>query len=327
MDTHKTKRPHWKAGEIIASKPLTSLLLTAVLFLVIAFKAVEPAATVLAKQLGIVTGSREESIYVISGLAGSFLVAAVLAVLLLKLACNLILACMDSEKAAAHHAKASRPKWNIVYSVIFGYILLLVLIQLAKIADPLLSAHASKEGASAITHSFLILLVCGILPFALAFLSVKAVNRLMVRLTRTNQELIEEIRAGLHDDKLPPSLRNEEDIECIIQILNAAMASTVRGAAAVYMVKRALVKLYRSLGKCGGLLAIPVGLVTMGSLGVMDAVGWKIYNALSASDGKDGDPAKERIAAGLGAPPARPGRERENTAAIEERNAWLKNRR
>lgn len=321
MDNQKGNRPHWKAREIIAGKPLTFLLLTAVLTFGLVVKVVDPIATPLAPKLDIVRGSQRESAFVVTLLVGTAVISAVLAVTLLKLVCNAVLSRMDPEAAAAHHAKAARPKWNVVYSMILGYILLLVLGRLGVRTLSEWDSRIGYDGVSAITRQILLMLVCGILPYVIAALSVKGITALMVRLTRTNQELIEEIRAGLHDAKIPEAFRDEEGVEGIIRVLNGAQASTVRGAVVVYGIKRGLAELYRTLGKCGGLLGLAVGLVTMGSL-VMDKVGEGQYRSLTASAQPDKVPAAAD--GGQALERERPGRKREKMANSEARNAWLR---
>lgn len=317
MDNLKRTRPHWKAWEIIVSKPLTFLLLTAALAFGLVVKVVDPIATPLAQKLDIVRGSQRESVFVISFLVGTVVVSAILAVTLLKLVCNVVLSRMDPEAAAAHHAKAARPKWNIVYSIILGYILLLVLGSLGVRTFFEWAPRVGYDDVSNITRLFMLVLVCGILPYVLAVLSVKGITTLMVRLTRTNQELIEEIRAGRHDAKIPEMFRNKEGVEGIIRVLNGAQASTVRGAVAVYGIKEGLAKLCRALGKYGGLLNLVLVLVSMGTL-IMDKVGEKQYRSLApdeAATKADDAQAVER---------KRPGRKPERTTDQEERNAWLK---
>lgn len=145
------------------------------------------------------------------------MISAVLVVTLLKLVCNTVLRGMDPEGSAHRHTKAARPKWNVVYSVILGYILLLVLGSLGVRTLSEWSPRIGYDGVSDITCQIMLVLVCGILPYAIAALSMKGVNRLMVRLTRTDQELIEEIRAGQHDAKIPEAFRDEEGIKGIIR--------------------------------------------------------------------------------------------------------------
>lgn len=269
MRNQSEKPPRWTAGQIVVGKPLTFLALTALLTvgLIMAF---DPMATKAANQLGIQRGSQEETVFVLSCIGVFFIVSVIVSITLLKLISNAILARMDPAEAASRHAKAARPRWNIVYSIILGYILLLVFCTIAqRIFDQMNEIPSSME-ASDLTRMLLLLLLCGFLPYVLAVLCIIGINKGMVRLTRTNQELIEEIRARQHDSKIPEQFRNETDIEGIIATLNGAQASTVRGAAAVYWVKCTLGTLFQAMGKAGVVLAKATFVLSIGTVAAVE---------------------------------------------------------
>ena len=302
MNNQEKTSLRWTTGEIIVSKPLTTLALTAVLAFVLILKVLDPISTPLAKLLHISTRTTAESVFVITLLVLGVAVSAVLSVILLKLAYNLALSRMDPAEAAAWHAKSARPKWNIVYSLLLGYLLLVILAsagislysQWHKTIDP--------GSGSGLLLSLLACVVCGILPYIIAALSIKWINKGMVKLTRTNQELIEEIRAGQHNAKIPENYRNEEDIEGIIRVLNGAQASTVRGAVAIYWTKCTLVEMGKAIAKMSGVVAVVLGVIivilTLGCVKVTDMWGNELQETVRADiAAAEARAEEERIAA------------------------------
>lgn len=186
--------------------------------------------------------------------------AAILAVTFLKMFFNWRLSSMTDEKAEKTYARESKFKWNFIYSILSGYIILILLLTAVN-------AFATRVVMPSEDMKFLwlgALLYIGALVVSIVV--IKKVNKTAVQLTGTNHELVEEIQKGIYDKEILERYHNPKDMDGILKQLQTAQASSVKGAVLLYEAKQLLKKVCKALGVVGIVLGAIAGLLTLGCI-------------------------------------------------------------
>jgi len=180
------------------------------------------------------------------------IIIAVVLVVMLVIAVALSLAIIKrvSKKVPVEHASEAERrthkintsfKWRKVYTLVLAYFVFAGAIMLAP------SLRNIFTGFTFI--SILSFVLSFIAPFVVVFLFVKYFNIFMIKITRTNYDLIKGIKHGHYNAEIPNEYRNAKDISAIIKILEGAWATTLDGAIS-FLRKR--VSLQRNMLATGG---------------------------------------------------------------------------
>ena len=212
----------WTAKEVVVGKTFWFLILTILLSAVLIL-GVNSAITY------VMHLNRGNSLFVYNYGLGIFSLVLVLpagafVILLLKLAGNWKLSRLTPEEAAVRHARDVKFKWSPLYCLPIGYGALVLMYLLVSM--PLMEL---VRGSSNPICAFLIPLVLIFGPLVAVFLAVPAFNRAMIRRTGTNQALVRELWAGLHNDQIPQKYQNQRDLTAISLILLKGQVCNVRG--------------------------------------------------------------------------------------------------
>ena len=73
-------------------------------------------------------------------------------------------------------------------------------------------------------------LLVGVAPLVIVIIGVRLLNKGMIRLTGTNQELIQEIWSGQHNDVIPQRFQNDVALDGITRFLSRAQVCNVCSA-------------------------------------------------------------------------------------------------
>ena len=104
-------------------------------------------------------------------------------------------------------------------------------------------------------------IVCLAIPIILS----NIINYVMIKVTETNKELIEEIRLGKHNDEIPEIYMNDKDLSGIIKILKNAEALRINSAVSVYSAKMEISHMCKTFAVVGLVLGVIIGVLTMGA--------------------------------------------------------------
>lgn len=145
--------------------------------------------------------------------------------------------------------REKRFKWHSMFGILIGYV-------------------AWLYGISTMDMSrgiFMPLFI--MIGFPIVFILVyKPINKLLVKVTHTNEGLIEDFTAGLYNKLLPEDCSSQADKIGILECLEKAEAHTVRGAMYVHRFKKGL----KAVGKVGGVFGSIIGvlilLLTLGTV-------------------------------------------------------------
>ena len=85
----------------------------------------------------------------------------------------------------------------------------------------------------------------GVAPLVIVIIGVRLLNKGMIRLTGTNQELIQEIWSGQHNDVIPQRFQNDVALDGITRFLSRAQVCNVCGYR-----NKALSKRFREHWEC-----------------------------------------------------------------------------
>lgn len=236
-NTKTASRSRWTFWNVILRKPIkfAALLIFMTRFLVGKLDMV--VTYIVRDMLGMTT---LPDFMIVALLIATFLAAVVLSGVVLMAASNLRLAAMKPEEAEKLFEQQSHFFWSKLYSLVIGYFAWYAMILLAE-----------RMGGS-YSGGFLETLVLLIVPLLLANLLARALNKIMIRLTGTNKELIEGFKAGLYNDQVPAKCRNAEDMNGILRTLENAEAGSVRMAVVVYRVKKAVARFVKKFLKDAG---------------------------------------------------------------------------
>lgn len=259
----------WTAKEVVVGKTFWFLILTILLSAVLIL-GVNSAITY------VMNLNRGNSLFVYNYGLGIFslvliLPAGAFAILLLKLAGNWKLSRLTPEEAAVRHARDVKFKWSPLYCLPIGYGALVLLYLLVSM--PLMEL---LRGSSNPVCAFLIPLVLIFWPLVAVFLAIPAFNRAMIRRTGTNQALVRELWASLHNDQIPQKYQNQRDLTAISMILLKGQVCNVRGAAALYQLQQ----ISQAIDRVCRPVLIVLGVVLLFlTLGLLQFMGREFQNA------------------------------------------------
>lgn len=132
------------------------------------------------------------------------------------------------------------------------------------------------KGSSNPICAFLVPLVLLFGPLAAVFFAVPAFNQAIIRRTGTNQDLVREIWAGLHNDEIPQKYQNQRDLTAISLILLKGQVCNVRGAAALYQFQQ----IAQAIERVCKPIMIVLGIVLLFlTLGLLQFMGREFQNA------------------------------------------------
>ena len=259
----------WTAKEVVVGKTFWFLILTILLSAVLIL-GVNSAITY------VINLNRGNSLFVYNYGLGIFslvliLPAGAFVILLLKLAGNWKLSRLTPEEAAVRHARDVKFKWSPLYCLPIGYGALVLLYLLVSM--PLMEL---LRGSSNPVCAFLIPLVLIFWPLVAVFLAIPAFNRAMIRRTGTNQALVRELWASLHNDQIPQKYQNQRDLTAISMILLKGQVCNVRGAAALYQLQQ----ISQAIDRVCRPVLIVLGVVLLFlTLGLLQFMGREFQNA------------------------------------------------
>lgn len=257
-NANTTNKPRWTLGNVIRKKPVKFALLFYIIaryMLRLAIFKLDPVITPIIRGMGIESNALGGVI-----VFATIFLSGLLAGVGLMAGSNLILSLMKPEEAQALFEKQSRFFWSKLYGLAFGY---LVWAGLVLSADSI-----TRQLGSGFFASLFVLIV----PLLLANLIARVLNKVMIRKTGTNKELVAEFKAGLHNHEIPEKCRNAEDMEGILNSLETAEASSVRGAVLVYRFKKKVVTDFKDTMKAAGKLTLVLGVVGFFlTMGICDA--------------------------------------------------------
>ena len=139
-------------------------------------------------------------------------------------------------------------KWSAVYSFLIGYVLLFLWVYVFMNMQQYLLGLAGL--------------------FIVPFLIMKPLNKWMVKKTRTNATLIEDLAAGVYGD-IPEKYLTEEMLVGIVETLQSGMASSLRSAILVYKSKNLIKGVTKFLLGAGVVGTVIIAVLTMGAMNVV----------------------------------------------------------
>lgn len=167
---------------------------------------------------------------------------------------------VSEEEALSAHKKEVRFKWHRAYSIVFGY---LVMILMFKGFFAFVDKRRDYTTKSICFH-----LVLGILCFIIPVVVSNVLNKLMIKITSTNRELIEEMKLGAHNDQIKDKFLNEKDFYGIIKILENAEALSIKSSVAIYRIKVAILKICKAYFVVSVVIGLVVFLISCGAINI-----------------------------------------------------------
>jgi len=145
-------------------------------------------------------------------------------------------------------------KWHSLFGILIGYVLWISAIILMTQIE---------------IHINIFVRLFIMIGFPVLFIIIyKPLNKMLVKITHTNEKLIQEFQQGWYNHILPEDCSSQADKYEIAKCLEKGEAHTVRGAMYVYRVKRCL----KGVGKAGGVLGTIVGVfVLLLTLGMVNS--------------------------------------------------------
>lgn len=114
--------------------------------------------------------------------------------------------------------EAVKFKWYSIYGTVSGFIILYLLINSV-------GTYADQIQVSNLWEAIKWFLVALIIPVVIAVLSAKLINKVMLRITNTNRNLIADIQSGRYDS----GFANKEDKSDVLKLLTKGRVSTIKG--------------------------------------------------------------------------------------------------
>lgn len=244
----------WTSKEIICGKLLYVIILTIIF------------SNILINQANIafnIVGQRVEyslSTYRLGIISILFVIPAFyFSVLILKVITNINAVNIENVHNAeviALHKRKTKFKWHRIYSVVIGYILIIVMNMLY---------HYMANVQMVLPRSSIVSFLIGIACLAIPIILVNLINRLMIKVTETNTELLAELVNGSHDAEIPEKYMTEKDFFSIVKIIQNAEAHSIYGAIWVYKFKLIIYKICKYQVIIGFVIGGILALITMGS--------------------------------------------------------------
>lgn len=245
-----TLYPKWSAKAIVIGKPLTLLSVTVAVFTLLNYL----SGYILPPVLEAIFG--DENAYYFSiwvSLFALLVVALFVSVKILVLAENKRLTSMAISKALQYYNRERKFKWHILYALSAGslvfYIGMLIL-------DHLMIRFLNPENAGA---SYIVMVLAVIAAFVLLIIGVCRgtiwLHSFMIRLTHTNEDLINDMHAGAYN-RIIPSFVVITEVE---NVLSKAYTHSVLIAVVICVVKtvlNGLWQLVRPIAKALGIVAL-----------------------------------------------------------------------
>jgi hypothetical protein len=237
--------PRWTFWAVVRKKPIKFLALT-LLFTYLLLRAVDPLFVQLIHGLGI--KHVPDLVYILIILA-AFVVGGFLSGTVLKLVSNFTLKRMEPGEAQKLFESQNHFFWSRLYGLVVGYLVLAITANLSS--DIMLKI---VKGNSPL--NILIILVGLAIPLLLANVAARVLNRVMIKLTGTNKQLIADFKAGRYNDKVPQRYRNQSDMDGILRTMENAEAGTIYTAIPVYGLKKHISRTLKQTGKAVGIFAL-----------------------------------------------------------------------
>lgn len=160
-------------------------------------------------------------------------------------------------------------KWNMIYSLIIGYIMYFVCGGVLRLLIDMIEEQVPEGITSGDNPFALLLLIAGemavyiiMIVFVIKF--VKSFHKKMIKKTGTNQALIMGLRQGYYWEQLYPMYRNNGDVERIIRILESGCATSIKGACSKYTSIKNMKKTAMGVGIIGGIITAIIAVLTCG---------------------------------------------------------------
>ena len=220
----------WTVREVITGQPVPFLLLTIVLFVILILGADKVLTAVVRGGNGNVPS---DSTFVTLLLALA-IAAAVLAVLILKVALGIILPAVNPDAAEKIYEKGHRFRWNILYSIVTAYI---IFIALTMIEDAAVEQNFLGLWEDFDKRAFVMPIVMVLTWFA-SGRAARLLHRGMMLRTGSNKELAREILSGAPSSIIPPRYNNHTDRIGIAFALIDGQAFDEKSAVLVYWILR-----------------------------------------------------------------------------------------
>lgn len=149
--------------------------------------------------------------------------------------------------------KDLRFKWHYSYTLFLAFLLIIAIVIIAENN----SFNKTYQNRIMWISFFLILFIL--------FFGVKRFNRWMMRVTRTNEELINGMRNGYYLSEIPRRYSNAEHIRGIINYLDTGMVHSVKAALIMHVVVLYVKRILKVLGWVGIILfvIITLGMITI----------------------------------------------------------------
>lgn len=193
--------------------------------------------------------------------------ACLLSVLIIWLYCKIKTSRMDLNNPTVMKKleREASFKWSMAYSIAIGYFILFVWMKLWQMVGD-------------VTYGSVPALLLQLAGFCIIpFLVMKPLNKWLVKYTKTNADLVEELAGGVYG-KIPERYMNDEALVGIINVLENGMASSLWGAIIVYELLKITSKVFKTTVKVS---AVVGGLIVILTMGVMNTANGEIGTAFS----------------------------------------------
>ena len=170
--------------------------------------------------------------------------------------------------------KDTKFKWHLIYSLALGYIVLIITIFIGRGVGNSMMNQASElpdVSGQAILLYLGALIVSVILPIVFAIIFTRILNKFMIKITKTNQDLLGKMKNGYCLENIPTRYRNQKDIMGIVKILENGEALSLNGAVRLYRIKVVIYKICKSCAIIGIIFGAIITLITMGSINTVSS--------------------------------------------------------
>lgn len=253
----------WTSKEIVSGKTLSTIILT-IISSVVLIKVANALITLVGNIGNTNRFTRNYSFGIFSVI---FIIPAiVLSIEILKVITNreaVDIKTVYQQEAIAVHKRETKFKWRWVYSLVIGYIIMIIFFK----ANTLIFLNEQVGSLKFIMRTLLGFIVCLASPIILS----NIINYIMIKVTQTNKELIEEIRLGKHNEQIPQVYMNDRDLSGIIKILKKAEALRINSAVSVYSAKEEISNMCKASAIVGLVLGVIIVVFTMGATSSLES--------------------------------------------------------